>query len=164
MSAYITLATPMTDQKCLLDALLDLGFSADQVEVHPEGTALVGYMGDRRQQKAHVVIRRNNVGAASNDIGFERTPTGFRAHVSNYDHPRYGGGWLSRLTESYDKHHRQKLARLAEIERLRLEEEQRQLVEAQRQTVHEKARKMGYRVQEKREGNKLRLVLVKRVY
>lgn len=164
MSAYITLATPMTDQECLLEALEELGFGNDKVEVHPEGTALVGYEGRRRQQQAHVVIRRQHVGSASNDIGFEHTSTGFRAHVSGYDHPRFGGGWLSRLASSYQEHHRAKLARLAEQERLRLEEERRQLVEAQRQAVHQKAKKMGYRVEETREGDKLRLVLVKRVY
>jgi len=38
------------------------------------------------------------------------------------------------------------------------------LVETQRQTVHDKARKLGYQVQEKREGDVLRLVLVKRVF
>ena len=164
MSAYITLATPMTDQECLLDALAELGFGTDRVEVHEEGTALVGYMGRSRAQQAHVVIRRQHVGAGSNDIGFERTATGFRAHVSGFDHPRYGGGWLSRLGAAYQEHHRQKLARLAEAERRRIEEERRRLIEAQRQEIHKKAKKMGYRVQETREGDKLRLVLVKRVY
>ena len=38
------------------------------------------------------------------------------------------------------------------------------LVEAQRQSIHKKAKAMGYRVQETRQGDKLRLVLVKRVY
>ena len=164
MSAYITLATPMTDHDCLLEALEELGFDRDKVEVHAEGTALVGYEGRRREQQAHIVIRRQHVGAASNDIGFERTPTGFRAHVSGYDHPRFGGDWLSRLAASYQEHHRLKLDRLAEQERLRVEEERRQLVEAQRQAVHQKAKRMGYRVQETREGDKLRLALVKRVY
>ena len=54
--------------------------------------------------------------------------------------------------------------RKAEEEQRRIEEERRQLVEARRQTIHEKAKKMGYRVQESREGDKIRLVLVKRVY
>ena len=164
MSAYITLATPMTDQECLLDALEELGFGSDKVEVHPEGTALVGYEGRRRRQQAHIVIRRQYVGSASNDIGFERTATGFRAHVSGYDHPRFGGGWLSRLASSYQKHYKAKLARLAEQERLRIEEERRQLVEAQRRALYQKAKKMGYRVQETRHGDTLRLVFVKRVY
>ena len=164
MSAYITLTTPMTDQGCLLDALAELGFGADKVEVHEEATALVGYRGRRRTQQAHVVVRRQHVGTASNDIGFERTPTGFRAHVSGYDHPRYGSGWLSRLATAYQEHHRQKMARLAEAERQRVEEERQRLVESQRQEIHKKAKKMGYRVQETREGDKLRLVLVKRVY
>jgi len=164
MSAYITLVTPMTDRQCLLAALADLGFGPQKVEVHEDVTELVGYAGDRRQSRAHVVIRRRFVGTSSNDIGFELTPTGYQAHVSDFDRSRYGADWLSELGGRYEVHHAAKLARLAEEERLRFEEECRKLVEAQRQAVREKARKMGYRVKETREGDTLRLVLVKRVY
>ncbi|MDX1973084.1 MAG: hypothetical protein SFY68_11195 [Candidatus Sumerlaeia bacterium] len=54
--------------------------------------------------------------------------------------------------------------RKAEAERIRMEEERRRLVEAQRLAVHEKAKKMGYQIKETREGETLRLVLVKRTY
>ena len=160
MSAYITLATPMTDQDCLLEALEELGFGADKVEVHTDAVSLSGY---GRGRSANVVLRKAITGDAWNDIGFERTATGFRAIISD-DHPRFGRAWVERVTASYKRHRQQKLARLAEAERRRVEEERRQLVEAQRQAVHQKAKKMGYRVQETREGDKLRLVLVKRVY
>jgi hypothetical protein len=164
MSAYITLATPMTDQQCLLEALADLGFDSTKVEVFEQAEQLQGYQGDRRQQRAHVIIRRQFVGSASNDIGFERTETGFRAYVSGFDHPRFGNQWLDQLRNRYQVHHETKLARLAEAERQRQEEERRRLVESQRQAIHKKAKSMGYRVQETRQGDKLRLVLVKRVY
>ena len=164
MSAYITMNTPMLDQECLLAALKDLGFEKEKIEVHNTPVPLVGYEGVGRQQTAQVVIRRRFVGASSNDIGFEMTSTGYRAHVSDYDRSRYGGGWLNRLSLAYDAHHRRKLARLAEAERQRVEEDRRRLVEAQRQEVHAKARKLGYRVKESRQGNTVRLVLVKRVY
>jgi hypothetical protein len=169
----------MVDQDCLLQALADLGFTQDRVEVHPTAVPLVGYEGSRRQQRAHVVIRRHEVGTASNDIGFERTPTGFRTHVSDYDQRRYGGEWTRRLQARYEHHAAAKQAellrraretadlearRLAEIETRRLEEERRQLVDTQRRSIHEKARKLGYRVAETREGETVRLVLVKRVY
>ena len=164
MSAYITLNTPMLDQECLLGALEELGFDRFKVEIHDEPAHLVGYRGNKRVQSAHVIIRRRWVGACSNDIGFELTPTGYRAHVSGFDHPRFGDAWLGRLGQAYGVHHRRKMARLAEAERQRIEAERRRLVEAQRQEVHRKAKKLGYRVEETQQGDTIRLVLVKRVY
>lgn len=164
MSAYLTLQTPMTDRECLVTALADLGFTIDKVEVHDSAVPLVGYLGDARAQTAHLVIRRQHVGSASNDIGFLATPTGFQALVSGYDHPRHGSAWLARLHDRYQVHHAAKLERAAAEERRRIEEERRQLVEAQRQAVHERARRMGYRVQETRVGDTVRLVLVRRSY
>ena len=164
MSAYITLMTPMVDQECLLAALADLGFDRGKVEVHETPVNLVGYQGDRRVQAANIVIRRQHVGSASNDVGFLHTATGYQAHVSGYDHPRYGSGWISQLKGRYDAHWTAKQQRLAEEERRRLEEERRRLVEAQRQSVYERAKKMGYRVKETRQGDTIRLELVKRTY
>lgn len=164
MSAYLTLRTPMTDRECLLAALADLGFDASKVEVHEKPVNLVGYRGDRRAQVANVVIRRQHVGSASNDVGFLASDTGYQAYVSGFDHPRFGQGWLSRLHSRYTVHQEAKLERIAAEERRRLEEERRRLVEAQRAAVFERARKMGYRVKEHREGETVRLVLMKRVY
>lgn len=168
MSAYVTLATPLLDEDALVAALGDLGFPRERVEVHDVGVPLVGFEGARREQQAHIVIRRRHVGAGSNDLGFERTATGFRFHVSDHDRGRYGGEWQAKLRARYDVHHRDKVERLAAEERRReeerREEERRRLVEAQRLSIHEKARKLGYRVEESREGDRLRLVLVKRVY
>jgi hypothetical protein len=164
MSAYITLMTPMVDTECLLAALADVGFGQDRVEVHEQPAQLVGYEGLERKQQAELVIRKRHVGSASNDLGFLRTPTGYQLIVSDYDQRSYGTPWLQKVNGRYQEHARLKQERLAEAERQRLEEQRRQLVEAQRQSIHEKARKLGYRVQETREGDKLRLVLVKRVY
>ncbi|WP_428261750.1 DUF1257 domain-containing protein [Haliangium sp.] len=164
MSAYMTLATPMIDRECLLLALADLGFGLDVVELHDEPVALVGYQGRARTERAEIVIRRAHVGRASNDIGFERTETGYRAHVSNYDHPRFGRGWLDQLDARYREHDQRKQARLAEAERRRREEERKRLVEAQRRAICAQAKKRGYRVEEIREGNVVRLVLSRRVY
>ena len=164
MSAYITLMTPMVDQDCLLSALSDLGFDHSKLEVHETPVSLVGYQGDRRTQTANIVIRRQHVGSASNDVGFLQTPTGYQAHVSGYDHPRYGAGWLIQLKDRYDAHWAVKQACLAEEERRRVEEQRRSLVEAQRQSVYERAKKMGYRVKETKQGDTIRLELVKRTY
>ena len=99
MSAYITLMTPMTDQECLLAALADVGFVHSKVEVHDSPVPLVGYEGASRAQTAHLVIRRQYVGSASNDLGFLATPTGFQAIVSDYDQQRYGASWLAQVSE-----------------------------------------------------------------
>ena len=164
MSAYLTIATPLTDRDCLLAALADLGFGPERVEVHEEPMTLVGYEGGRRAQTAHVIVRRAHVGASSNDIGFLSTPTGYRMIVSSYDQQRYGGPWQERLGERYQHHYRQKMERAAEEERRRQEEARRRLVEAERQTILTQAKKLGYRVEESREGDRLRLVLVRRTY
>lgn len=154
----------MTDRECLLAALTDLGFDATKVEDHAVPVQLVGYAGDQRVQTANIVIRRQHVGAASNDVGFLATSTGYQALVSGYDHPRFGAGWITQLSHRYQVHSEAKTERLAAEERRQLEEDRKTLVEAQRQAVHQRATKMGYRVEEKREGDKLRLVLVKRTY
>lgn len=164
MSAYMTLLTPMTDQECLLSALGDLGFDKSKVEVHATPVNLVGYTGDRRAQTANIVIRRQYVGSASNDVGFLATAMGYQAYVSGYDHPRFGTGWLSQLNNRYQSHWTTKQELLAAEERRRLEEERQRLVEAQRQAVYERAKKMGYQVKETRENDTIRLVLVKRTY
>ena len=168
MSAYVTLSVPMTEQDCLVAALADVGFGAGMIEVHEEAVPLIGYAGDRRVQHAHVVVRARHVGSNSNDIGFERTATGFRLHVSDYDGQRFGETWRRALHARYNVHHATKLERLVAEERrreeARREAERRALVEAQRQAVHEKAKKLGYRVEETRDGATVRLVLRKRVY
>lgn len=162
MSAYVVRPTPMTDRDCLVAALADLGLRT--VEVHEEPVALIGFEGSARAQRAHVVIRRANIGASSNDLGFLETPTGYRAMISAYDGRRYGAAWMAKLVERYTAHEQERDARLAEEERQRIEEQRRALVEAQRQAIHRRARELGYRVTEKREGEAVRLVLVRRTY
>lgn len=164
MSAYITLMTPMMDQESLLAALEDMGFHAAKIEVHATPVSLVGYQNDQRKQTAHIIIRRQHVGSGSNDIGFLSTNTGFRAHISDYDQRQFGQDWLSKLNTRYQSRFSAKQARIEAEERRVLEEQKKQLIEAQRKTIYEKAKKMGYRVRESQEGDKIRLVLVKRVY
>jgi len=89
MSEFTVCETQIKDLDVLLDTLKEFGYDSTKVEVHEEATNLVGYQNDKRQQKAHVVIRKNNVGSASNDIGFEKQSDGtYTAHVSDYDKAR----------------------------------------------------------------------------
>lgn len=160
----MTLLTPMTDQECLLAALAELGFDSSKVEIHSVPVNLVGYHGDKREQTANIVIRRQNVGMASNDVGFLASATGYQAFVSGYDHPRFGTQWMSQLNARYQTQWTAKQERLAAEERRRVEEERLRLVEAQRVAVHERAKKLGYQVKETREGETVRLILIKRTY
>lgn len=87
MSEYLTVTTTITDHATLLEALHDaaqeLGF---EYEVHDEAQPLYGYRGDRRQDKAHVIIRRTHIGAMSNDLGYLRNEDGsYTAIVSEFD-------------------------------------------------------------------------------
>jgi hypothetical protein len=78
-----------------LVAALEVQFGAGTVEVHEAGSALVGYQGDDRAKLApthknyapecHLVIRRANVGEASNDVGYRRVGGGYEAYISEYD-------------------------------------------------------------------------------
>jgi len=113
MSHYTTVETEFTDQECLLDALNDIGFTADKVEVHEAAQQLFGYGGDQREQRAHVIIRRQWVGRASNDVGFFRQPDGtFQAIISEFDarHAKWSSAGLGKLKQRYNYHVYKKLA------------------------------------------------------
>jgi len=100
MSAYGTFETIMCDEKHLVDGLTEMGY---RVEVHREAAQLVGYHGDERPERAHVIIRRAQLDSASNDIGFARGTDGrFRAILSEYDRSiGYGDQWLGKVNQHY---------------------------------------------------------------
>ncbi len=103
MSHFTVLNTQLVDLDALLKALTDLGFS--QVEVHPIAQNLYGYQGDMRPEAAEVIVRREYIGKASNDIGFKRTSSGtFDAIISEYDREKYSEEWLDRLLQRYAYH------------------------------------------------------------
>jgi hypothetical protein len=71
--------------------------------VHAEAVPLLGYRGDVRPQQAHVVIRREHVGPAANDVGWERLPDGtYRAWISEYDQRhRFSVAFQNRIKQEY---------------------------------------------------------------
>jgi hypothetical protein len=160
MSAFITLETPMLDEACLVAAIVDQGFP--EAAIH-RSAAPVALRGWQKGQVANLVLRKEDTGDTYNDIGFLRGPMGYTAILSD-DHRRFGAAWLSKVSASYQTRWAARQEQLAAAERKRLEEERQRLVEAQRQAVVDRAQKMGYRVQESREGQTLRLVLLKRTY
>ena len=103
MSHYVECRPQFKDRQALLDALLAVGFTREQIEVHEEAVPLYGYRGDQRPQQAHVVIRREHVGTAANDVGWERLADGtYRAWVSEYDsRHRFDTVMQNRLKQEY---------------------------------------------------------------
>ena len=93
------------------------------VEVSATGEHLYGYLGDVRPEVAHVIIRREFVGAASNDIGFVRDPeTGrYSVIISQFDSRRYNTQWVGRLKQAYAKNAVTKQARKSALHMIRTE-------------------------------------------
>jgi hypothetical protein len=103
MSHFTVIRTQIVEVRALVKALEDVGFK--NVEVHELAQHLYGYQGDVRAQTAEVIIRRKNIGPASNDIGFKRQKDGtFDAIISEYDRSRYTKDWLNHLTQRYAYH------------------------------------------------------------
>ncbi len=103
MSHYVECQTEFRDPQALVAALIECGFTSEQIEVHAEAVPLYGYRGDQRAQQAHIVIRRQHVGPAANDVGWERTSTGtYRAWISEYDsRHRFDQPMQNRIKQEY---------------------------------------------------------------
>lgn len=108
MSHYANLQTNITDQEALIRALCRMTnrngrlLQRNMIEVHDKAQHLYGFQGDRRSQVANVIIRRENVGGAANDVGFVRGSDGkFQAIISEYDSGHYTAAWLGKMTCFY---------------------------------------------------------------
>jgi len=87
------------DRRLLIAALADLGYSVIE---EGEALPLFGYQGDRRPETAEIVVRRQQIGAASNDLGFARTDRGYVPIISEYDQRvLHGGRFVARLRTAY---------------------------------------------------------------
>ena len=108
MSHFNDFETSMTDKEALLRALVRCDFRAgilnkNNIECHDNPASLYGYQNDRRQQTAHVIIRRNHVGGSSNDLGFVQEASGnYKAIISDFDSSYYNPQWLGKLTTYYN--------------------------------------------------------------
>jgi hypothetical protein len=90
----------MCEERFLVEGLAAMGY---KVELHAEGATLIGYHGDERPERAHVIIRRSQLDSASNDIGFARSADGrYRAILSEYDRSiGYDDQWLGKVNQHY---------------------------------------------------------------
>ena len=124
MSHFVECQTEFRDSQALVAALVECGFEASQVEIHEEAVPLYGYKGDQRSQQAHIIIRREHVGTAANDVGWERQADGtYRAWISEYDgRHRFSPAMQNRIRQEYAYQviARQQRARGRTVERQRL--------------------------------------------
>jgi len=111
MSHFKTVAIALKSKDCLIRALKDLGFKP---EVHKEAVALYDYHGDLQYQTpdgkyvvasivhetpdarlmtAEIIIRREQIGSASNDVGFkwDAKSKAYQMIRSEYDESAYLG-------------------------------------------------------------------------
>jgi hypothetical protein len=102
VSSYHTLKTQYKDRDTLVEALKEMYNGAD-IEVHDVATNLFGYQGDKRADKANVIVRRRFIGSASNDLGFKLAEDGtYQAIVSEYDsHATVTPAFLKGLQRTY---------------------------------------------------------------
>ena len=100
MSKYEETTTVLTNSDYLIAALSELGF---ECEFRPAGAHLIGFEGRERPETAHVIIRRHQIGEASNDIGFAQKPNGtFAALLSEYDRSiGFDEKWIGRVHQIY---------------------------------------------------------------
>ena len=86
-------------------SLKELGYIYEE---HAEAQKLTGYEGSRREQQAHIIIKRQHVGSAANDVGFHRKTNGkYELIISDFDR-RHGSksatDFLENLKQIYAKH------------------------------------------------------------
>lgn len=103
MSAYTTVRTRLVSAEHLAMALRDMGFP--EVEVFETAQPLVGFEDETRPQSAELIVRKEHVGEASNDIGFRRLDDGtFEAVISDFDRATFNLNWLQQLSQRYAYH------------------------------------------------------------
>ncbi len=102
MSKYLVYTDVVfKSQPLLLAALADLGYQTVEVG---EKLPLYGYRGDRRLETAEIVVRRDHLGSASNDLGFVHTDQGFIPVISDFDQRTlHGGELLVKLRTAYSE-------------------------------------------------------------
>jgi len=100
MSKYLTFPDVVfKDHRLLLAALTDIGFP---IAEEGKNLPLYGYQGDPRPETAEIVVRRQHIGHASNDVGFTRTPDGYAPIISEFDQRTVlGGAFIPRLRTAY---------------------------------------------------------------
>jgi hypothetical protein len=111
MSEYRKSTTNCKDIDCLIDALVEMGYSREVIETHDVPQQLYDYHGrathytDSSGDKANVIVRRQHVGNAANDLGFKlNKETGtYDAIISQFDSGKHNAKWLAGLKTNYSE-------------------------------------------------------------
>lgn len=91
MSHFSKIQVEILDQDCLIAALKLFGYSP---EIHTEAQALYGYQGDKREDAAHIIVRRKQIHPYSNDLGFAHDGKCYSMIISDYD-AKYGNAQVN---------------------------------------------------------------------
>jgi len=113
MSCYHLVKTVFKDQECLVNALKEVkvGCEAVEVEVHSTPQQLFDYQGrptrytNANGDKANIIVRRQHVRGAANDVGFSLNADGtYSAVLSEYDQrTACTPSWVLALTNKYNR-------------------------------------------------------------
>lgn len=103
MSEYTIIQVEYNDPECIKASLKELGYV---FEDHKIAQNLNGYMGDKRKQQANIIVRRQQVGSAANDVGFRMKSDGkYELIISDYDRRgKTGKNFMERMRQLYSKH------------------------------------------------------------
>lgn len=90
MSHFSRIKVQYKNQAAVVAALEQLGFKP---VVYEQPVHLCGYRGDERPEVAHIVVPRNQISSASNDLGFiwSEQSLAYEMIISDYDRG-YGQG------------------------------------------------------------------------
>ena len=108
ISHFTEISLEIRDKEALLAALTEMGYDG-KVEVHDAPVVLIGYDGNPRvlrhdNVRAEIVIRRQHLWRAANDIGFARQADGtYTAYISEYDR-EVQPTWHTRLLQAHGIH------------------------------------------------------------
>lgn len=105
MSAYTVVELKFTDGDCIKAALSELGYVFEE---HKHAQTLYGVGGSARPESAHIIVRRNHVGAAANDVGFLKKSDGsYEMIISEFDRSgkkKQAVDFMEKLKQLYGKH------------------------------------------------------------
>jgi len=119
VSHYVQLLSAYTDKTRCVEALVATGVPREHIEVHEVAQPLIDYRGNpthyryqdandarfKLGDKAHIIIRRRNVGGAANDVGIYVDPEG-KSVVFISEHERrcskFNDRWSKQVRMQYD--------------------------------------------------------------
>jgi Protein of unknown function (DUF1257) len=111
MSAYKVIKTECKSKDSLRAALQAIGVPFEEAETE-NGLTLVDWHGQKRPEKGTFVIRRRNITAMSNDLGFTKLETGgYGVIISDYDEATAGDRLFKNVLNSYAEIEVTRLAR-----------------------------------------------------